>query len=391
MNKRDWTYKKLSEVCHPKKDIKRASKHYKSDDYISYIDISSIDNKNNVITETTRYAFCDAPSRAQQIVCSDDVIISMVRPNLKNIAMVREGSNLVASSGFCVLRSRPAVNPSFLFSFVKSTRFTNYLISRVSGANYPAVRESDILNFSIPLPSMEEQEAIVAELDEINEVIAALQQQVADLDTLAQSTFYDMFGDPVTNPNGWDVKKLGSLCTIERGGSPRPIKDFITEAEDGINWIKIGDAKEGSIFIDSTAEKIKPEGMKKSRFVRKGDFILSNSMSFGRPYILRVDGCIHDGWLVIRDDNHIFDKYFLFYFLSSQNVYKEFKRLAVGGVVNNLNSSMVRALNVFVPPITTQQEFANKVEAIESAKVELSAQITEMQNLLASRMDYFFD
>ena len=112
---------------------------------------------------------------------------------------------------------------------------------------------------------------------------------------------------------GWEVKKLGDVCIIERGGSPRPINAYLTDSADGINWIKIGDASEGSKYITSTKERIKPEGVKKSRMVHKGDFILSNSMSFGRPYILNIDGCIHDGWLVIHDKNNVFDKSYLYY------------------------------------------------------------------------------
>jgi RNA polymerase sigma factor (sigma-70 family) len=147
---------------------------------------------------------------------------------------------------------------------------------------------------------------------------------------------------------------LGEVCTIERGGSPRPITDYITDSEDGINWIKIGDAQEGSKYITSTKEKIRPEGIKKSRFVHKGDFILSNSMSFGRPYILKVDGCIHDGWLVIHDDNEVFIKDYLYYILSSSIMYAKFSQLAVGGVVNNLNSSLVRKVAIPISPKSTQ-------------------------------------
>ena len=108
--------------------------------------------------------------------------------------------------------------------------------------------------------------------------------------------------------------KLGDVLKIERGGSPRPIKSYLTTSDDGMNWIKIGDTKPGSKYIEAVKEKIKPEGLKKSRFVREGDFLLSNSMSFGRPYILKVDGCIHDGWLVLKDRNSIFDKNFLYYY-----------------------------------------------------------------------------
>lgn len=157
--------------------------------------------------------------------------------------------------------------------------------------------------------------------------------------------------------NNWEYKKIGDICIVERGGSPRPINQFITDDENGINWIKIGDTTE-SMYITETAQKIKPEGMKKSRYVQPGDFLLSNSMSFGRPYILKIDGCIHDGWLVLRDKDDLFDKRFLYYYLSSKTTYEKFKSMAVGGVVNNLNSEMVRKVDVPIPSKMEQAKTA---------------------------------
>ena len=387
MNKHGWTYKKLSEVCHPKKDIKRASKHYKSDDYISYIDISSIDNKNNVITETTRYAFCDAPSRAQQIVCSDDVIISMVRPNLKNIAMVREGSNLVASSGFCVLRSRPEVNPSFLFSFVKSTRFTNYLISRVSGANYPAVRESDIINFSIPVPSMEEQEAIVAELDEITEAIEALQQQVADLDALAQSTFYTMFGDPVTNPKGWEVKKLEEIASSKIGLTYKPAN----VCDNGVIVLRSSNIQNSSIELSDTVRV--NVAIPDNKWVRDGDILMCTRNGSFRLVgkVARINNLpermTYGAFMTVIRSEY---KDYLFAFFNSP-AFRSQLGSAGTATINQITVRMLNNINVPVPPLNLQLEFAAKVKAIELTKDEINAQIAEMQTLLSSRMDYYFD
>jgi len=179
----------------------------------------------------------------------------------------------------------------------------------------------------------------------------------------------------------WTYKKLGEVCTIERGGSPRPINEYITDDSNGLNWIKIGDAKEGSKFITSTKEKIKPEGLKKTRLVHKGDFILSNSMSFGKPYILDIDGCIHDGWLVIHDDNGTFDKSYLYYLLGSPNMYKEFQRLAVGGVVNNLNSEIVRNVVVPIPPIETQSRSVSELDLLQSIIDKQKTQLKELDNL----------
>lgn len=183
---------------------------------------------------------------------------------------------------------------------------------------------------------------------------------------------------------GWEYKKLGEVCTIERGGSPRPINDYITDSEDGINWIKIGDAQEGSKYITSTKEKIKPEGVKKSRFVHKGDFILSNSMSFGRPYILKVDGCIHDGWLVIHDNNDIFIKDYLYYLLANPTMYAKFSQLAVGGVVNNLNSSLVRKVEITIPPKSTQLAIVTELDKINELIRLKKEQLKDFDNLAQS-------
>ena len=162
----------------------------------------------------------------------------------------------------------------------------------------------------------------------------------------------------------WEWVKLGAVCTIARGGSPRPIKEYITTAEDGINWIKIGDTEKNSKYIYSTAEKIKPSGVLKSRMVYAGDFLLTNSMSFGRPYILKVDGCIHDGWLVISQKKEVFDQDYLYWMLSSRYAYAQFCDKVSGGVVKNLNSDKV-ANSVFpLPPLAEQKRIVAKIEEL---------------------------
>jgi Restriction endonuclease S subunits len=184
--------------------------------------------------------------------------------------------------------------------------------------------------------------------------------------------------------------QLGNVCVIERGGSPRPIDKYITDDENGINWIKIGDTSPHSMYITETKEKIKLEGVKKSRRVYNGDFLLSNSMSFGRPYILKIDGCIHDGWLLIRDEKNIFDKRFLYYYLGSDRTYEEFKGLAVGGVVNNLNSSMVRKLIIPLPPLETQQKIADVLDRAGALIEKRKAQIEKLDLLIKSQFIEMF-
>ncbi len=187
----------------------------------------------------------------------------------------------------------------------------------------------------------------------------------------------------------WPVVKIGDVCIVERGGSPRPIEKYITTDADGINWIKIGDTSD-SMFITETAQKIIPEGMKKSRYVQSGDFLLSNSMSFGRPYILKIDGCIHDGWLVLRDKDSVFDKRFLYYYLSAPSTYSKFKAMAVGGVVNNLNSEMVRNVEVPLPPMPQQIEIADMLDEVSNIIDNQKAYLNKLDELVKSRFIELF-
>ena len=290
-------------------------------------------------------------------------------------------------TAFGLSANEEILNPRYLYYFCVDYNFERHN----KAVTIPSLTKADLLKIEMCLPPLDKQKSIVGELDKINELIRIKKEQLSDYDNLAQSIFNKMFGDPVENEKGWEVKKLGEVCLIERGGSPRPIKDYITEEEDGLNWIKIGDAQEGSIFINSTKEKIRKEGLKKTRMVHKGDFILSNSMSFGRPYIMGVDGCIHDGWLVLHDTNNTFNKLYLYYSLAHKSMYQQFKQMAVGGVVNNLNSEMVRRVLVLVPPLIVQQEFANRIELIEMQKKQIISTIQDLETLLASRMQYWFD
>ena len=167
---------------------------------------------------------------------------------------------------------------------------------------------------------------------------------------------------PFEIPDGWIYERLGNICSIARGGSPRPIENYLTDDENGLNWIKIGDAEQGGKYIYSTKEKIRPEGLSKTRYVCRGDFLLTNSMSFGRPYILRTNGCIHDGWLVIGGIEIAFHQDYLYYMLSSSIMYNALSSLAVGSTVKNLKSDSVKSLLVPIPPLAEQACISRQIE-----------------------------
>ena len=163
----------------------------------------------------------------------------------------------------------------------------------------------------------------------------------------------------------WEQRRFSELVLIERGGSPRPIEAYITESPDGLNWIKIGDAPAQGKYITKTAEKIRPEGLSKTRVVQPGDLILSNSMSFGRPYIMSISGCIHDGWLLIRNTKEIFDLTFLCQLLGSGQMLEQYSTLAAGSTVNNLNKELVGSAIVKYPTMDEQRRIGAFLERLD--------------------------
>ena len=173
-------------------------------------------------------------------------------------------------------------------------------------------------------------------------------------------------GLPWLFPFSWEQRKFSELVQIERGGSPRPIDDFITDAPNGLNWVKIGDAPTQGNYITKTAEKIRPEGLSKTREVHPGDLILSNSMSFGKPYIMGIDGCIHDGWLLIRNTYGVFDLTFLCHLLGTPQMLSQYRSLAAGSTVNNLNKELVGNTYVTIPSITEQRVLGAYLEQLDN-------------------------
>lgn len=182
-------------------------------------------------------------------------------------------------------------------------------------------------------------------------------------------------------PNDWNVITLGDYAQIFRGGSPRPIQAFLTTSDQGINWIKIGDVGAGEKFIETTEEKIIPEGVSRSRMVYKGDLILSNSMSYGRPYIMNIEGCIHDGWLVIQKYDRLFNREYLYYALSSDLTMRQYVAMAAGSSVQNLNKEKVSKVVLPCPKISEQKKIAEVLSSIDALIVDLQKLIRKKKDI----------
>jgi type I restriction enzyme S subunit len=185
----------------------------------------------------------------------------------------------------------------------------------------------------------------------------------------------------------WVERRLGECATIARGGSPRPIEAYLTTDVNGLNWVKIGDVKVDAKYIESTKERIIPKGLAYTRAVLPGDLILSNSMSFGRPYIMRISGCIHDGWLVIQNYHKYFDAEFLYYSLGSEYVQRQYETLAAGSSVLNLNKDIVSKIVVFAPlSIAEQRAIASVLSDMDAAIAALAREKSKAEQIKQGMM-----
>ena len=239
----------------------------------------------------------------------------------------------------------------------------------------------------ISCPPLATQQKIADILDRANALIEKRKVQIEKLDLLVKSQFVEMFGDPVTNPRGWEVWSLGELCEIVRGGSPRPIEQFLGGT---IPWIKIGDATTGDdIYLHETKEHIFEEGIKKSRLVKSGSLIFANcGVSLGFARLITFDGCIHDGWLAFGNIGKDIDKVFLLKSLNHCTDY--FRKIAPDGTQPNLNTGIMKAFPQIVPPLALQTQFAAFIERVETQKAQLKKSLALLELNFKSLMQKCF-
>ena len=306
------------------------------------------------------------------------------------IAIVKDGAGIGRTM---ILPAKSSIIGTMQYIFPKKNIYVRYLYYAIksmnlakyySGVTIPHIYFKDYQKEQLYLPGLDMQKKIVQKLDKIQEIIDIREKQIEQLDKLIKSQFVEMF------ENCKNIELIGKKIDICRGASPRPINNFITEDVNGENWIKIGDASENSLYITSTKEKITSEGANKSRRVYKGDFILSNSMSYGRSYILGINGCVHDGWLIMSKFQNTFNELYLYYAIRDEYVQNQFAGKVNGATVKNLNSDLVKASFIKIPPIEAQNRFAEFVKQIDKQKFEIQKSLEEMKKLQESLMNKYF-
>ena len=387
-----WEIKKLGEICNKITNIKW--NEIDKTTSFPYIDLSAVDRENSSIHDYEYINISNAPSRAKQIVKVGDILFATTRPMLKRACIIpNEFNNAIASTGFCVLRPQGTVLSEWIYHNIKSNRFYKYIEPIQKGVSYPAVTDNEVKDFCIPIPPREEQERIVAELDCLSGVIERKREQLKELDALAQSIFYQMFGDPITNEKGWEVSTIENVCSsIVRGpfGSALKKEYFVEQSN---TTYKVYEQKHaiqkdssiGTYYISADMFETL------SRFeIKEGDIIMSCSGTIGEFYEIPIGaekGIMNQALLKYTLNKNIHKIYFLYVM---ERVKENFEKKGSG--LQNIGSvKTIKSTDISLPPLTLQQEFADKIEAIEKQKELIKQSITQTEELFNSRMSYYFN
>ena len=349
-----------------------------------YVDLSTVDQDSKTIASSRRIACTDAPSRARQIIQSGDVLVSTVRPNLNAVGRVPvELDGATASTGFCVLRPRSEVaDGAYLFHWVRSPRFVGEMVRRATGASYPAISDRIVFESRIPLPPLPEQRRIAEILDTADALRAKRREALAQLDTLTQSIFLDMFGDPATNPKGWPVRTIRDLLesasygTSEKAGATGEFPVLRMN-----NITRTGEMD----FAELKYMDLK-EDQRERYLVRTGDVLFNRTNSaelVGKTAIYReANPMAYAGYLIRLRVNRKYKPEYLAAFLNtaySKRVLRSMCRSIIG--MANINATELQALRIPVPSHPVQHEFAGCITAVEKLKATHRIFLVEQDDL----------
>jgi type I restriction enzyme S subunit len=298
------------------------------------------------------------------------------------VHVVRHERPFAVLSSIAILRPDASrLDSSFLGFALGNSVVLNDALNRKTGSALQRIILSDLKDVSIPLPELEEQRRIAGRLEQADRLRRTRRYSLELTDTFLPAVFLESFGDPISNPKGWEKKLLGEICTIRRGASPRPIDNFLGGS---IPWIKIGDGTKGDrIYITSTQEHVTNDGAAKSVFLKRGSLIFANcGVSCGFARLLKIDGCIHDGWLAFQGFEQFLDPIFLLQAINQITLH--LRRLAPEGTQPNLNTGIMNGFAMVVPPLRLQQKLAALVEQLERLRAVQREALRQAEHLFQS-------
>lgn len=393
--RKDWEYKKLGECFHYIKNGANIKQVKGAGGY----PITRIETLSGGVFNRNRMGYADVydiEKYQDYILENGDLLLSHINSKSyigrtveyrsRNTEIIIHGMNLLR-----IKNNSDVISSSFFAYYANSHKFKSDIARiRKDAVNQSSLSITDLKKIHVPLPPKPTQLAIVAELDKINELIQLKKQQLKDYDQLAQSIFYEMFGDPVENEKGWEVKKYGDLFTIGSGGTPSKAKEEYWNNGD-IPWIG-SNMCQNRIIYKTDGKYITKEGLNNSsaKLLMPGTILVALvGATIGKVALLKTETTTNQNIAFIKvNETKEFMPEYVYYFLMNQ--YNEFLNIGNGNF-KMANLSFIKGLFITKAPLPLQQQFAARIEAIERQKQQVSETIKDLETLLASRMQYWFD
>ena len=390
--KQNWEYKKLGDVC-----VQICDGSHAPPQGIEFSDYPMLSSKN-IFFDSLNYdeprflTKDDFDAENKRTNISDgDVLLTIVGTVGRSCVVVEPFKKFVLQRSVAVLKPKKTLLIS-RFLMYKMTSLSSYFEREARGVAQKGIYLKQLSQLPIPVPPLAEQQRIVAELDLLTGIIDKLKAQLKELDTLAQSIFYDMFGDPIENPKGWEVKKISDVATVKIGpfGSLLHAKDYVNGGHPVINPIHLN---LGKIFADEsfTVDDAMYEQMQAYK-LQLNDVVFGRRGDIGRCALVEKgqEGYLcGTGSLFVRF-NEIINPTFSIAALMHESITDYLVKKAKGATMLNINCGIVEDIPIILPPLALQQTFADKIQSIERQKLAIKTSIADTQKLLDYTMDKYF-
>lgn len=392
--RKGWEYKKLGEVA-TFINGDRGKNYPSAKDFVeSGVPFINAGHLNNGIISYDKMNYITINkynSLGSGKIIKNDILFCL-RGSLGKYAIVAEDSMGAIASSLVIIRPFQNADNRFIAHFLSSAKIKEYIAKNNNGSSQPNLSAKSVASFIIPLPTLSTQLAIVSELDKINELIRLKKEQLKDFDNLAQSLFYEMFGDPVENEKGWEAKKLGDVCTDIKYGTSKPA------SENGrYTYLRMCNlTTDGFLDLSNTKQIDIPDDEIEKCIVRYGDILFNRTNSIelvGKTCLFdKKEPMVIAGYIIRVRLNDTLLPVVLSRMFNLASIKKLLRSMAKGAVNQaNINSKELASIRIPLPPLSLQRLFAQRIEQIEREKSEVQKSIQDFETLLASRIQYWFE
>jgi len=383
-----WEYKKLGQVCTSDlgKTLNKSKDRGELHPYLCSINILW----DKIDLSTLKQACFEADEQEKYTVRKGDLLVCEGGDTGRSAIWDRD-ETILYQNALHRLRFHESVSPKFVLFYLLYLKDIGEIDNKYSkGVTIKHLVKKALLSIPLPIPPKSTQFSIVSELDKLNELIRIKKEQLKDYDTLAQSIFYEMFGDPVENEKGWEVKTFGECFSIGAGGTPSTkVKEYWDNGT--IPWIG-SNMCQNCIITETDGKFITEEGLTHSstKLLALGTVLVALvGATIGKVGLLRIETCTNQNVAFIKvQETETFTSEFVYYHL--MGLYGEFMKIGQGNF-KMANQRFIKLLPISLPPLPLQQSFAQKIEQIEQQKAAIQKTITDLETLLAARMQYWFD